>query len=138
MACKDKRKVWVQVKTTQRKVFKCFEKQKTKHYNMIDIGTGGAKPKTYSRKKKITKPLNLADFTIPGYRRKKKKTKKARRRIDKIPLTLPPRKPYRKPHRKPLSVEPTFDDDAVDDIVLLRKAKTCAARKYASTNAGHW
>ena len=114
MACKDKRKVWVQVKTHQRKVLKCFEKPKTKHYNMIDIGTGGAKPKTYSRKKKITKPLNLADFTIPGYSRNKKKTKKARRRIDKIPLTLPPRKP----HKKTLSVEPTFAGDAVDDIVL--------------------
>ena len=75
MTCKDKRKVWVQVKTRQRKVLKCFEKPKTQHYNTIDIGTGGAKPKTYPRKKKITKPLNLADFTIPGYRKKKKKTK---------------------------------------------------------------
>ena len=73
MAHKDKRKVWVQVKTHQRKVLKCFEKPKSKHYNMIHIGTGGAKPNTYPRKKKITKPLNLADFTIPGYRRKKKK-----------------------------------------------------------------
>ena len=79
MACKDKRKVWVQVKTHQRKVLKCFEKPKTKHYNMIDIGTGGAKPKTYSRKKKITKPLNLADFTIPGYSRNKKKSKEKNR-----------------------------------------------------------
>ena len=75
---------------------------------------------------------NLADFTIPGYSRKKKKTKKARRRISKIPLTLPPRKP----HQKILSVEPTFAGDAVDDIVPLRQAKTHAARKYASTNSG--
>ena len=133
MACKDKRKVWVQVKTHQRKVLKCFEKPKTKHHNMIDIGTGAA-TKTYPRKKKITKPLNLADFTIPGYRRKKKKTKKARRRIDKIPLTLPPRKP----HKKTLSVEPTFAGDAVDNIVSLRKSKTHAARKYASTNPENW
>ena len=133
MACKDKRKVWVQVKTHQRKVLKCFEKPKTKHYNMIDIGTGAA-AKTYPRKKKITKPLNLADFTIPGYRRKKKKTKKARTRIDKIPLTLPPRKP----HKKTLSVEPTFAGDAVDNTVSLRKSKTRAARKYASTNPENW
>ena len=100
---------------------------------MIDIGTSAA-AKTYPRKKKITKPLNLADFTIPGYRRKKKKTKKARRRIDKIPLTLPPRKP----HKKTLSVEPTFAGDPVDNIVSLRKSKTRAARKYASTNPGNW
>ena len=133
MACKDKRKVWVQVKTHQKKVLKCFEKPKTKHYIMIDIGTSAA-AKTYPRKKKITKPLNLADFTIPGYRRKKKKTKKARRRIDKIPLTLPPRKP----HKKTLSVEPTFAGDAVDNIVSLRKSKTRAARKYASTNPENW
>ena len=98
---------------------------------MIDIGTGAA-AKTYPRKKKITKPLNLADFTIPGYRRKKKKTKKARRRIDKIPLTLPPRKPHKK------SFEPTFAGDPVDDIVPLRKSKTRAARKYASTNPENW
>ena len=41
MACKDKRKVWVQVKAHQRKVLKCMDKKtlKTKHYNMIDIGT---------------------------------------------------------------------------------------------------
>ena len=123
MACKDKRKVWVQVKTHQRKVLKCFEKPKTKHYNMIDIGTGAA-AKTYPRKKKITKPLNLADFTIPGYRRKKKKTKKART-------------PPRTPHKKTLSVEPTFAGDAVDNIVSLRKSKTRAARKYASTNPGN-
>ena len=82
---------------------------------MIDIGTGGAKPKTYSRKKKITKPLNLADFTIPGYRRKNKKTKKKQGESTDTPTQ---------------SVEPTFAGDAVDDIVPLRKAKTCAARKY--------
>ena len=116
------------------KSVKCFEKPKTKHYNMIDIGKSAA-TKTYPRKKKITKPLNLADFTIPGYRRKKKKTKKARRRrIYKIPLTLPPRKP----HKKTLSVEPTFAGDPVDDIVPLRKSKTRAARKYASTNPENW
>ena len=91
---------------------------------MIDIGTG-AVAKTYPRKK---------NFTIPGYRRKKKKTKKARRRIDKIPLTLPPRKP----HKKTLSVEPTFAGDPVHDIVPLRKSKTRAARKYASTNPENW
>ena len=95
MVCKDKRKVWVQVKTHQRKVLKCFEKPKPKHYSMIDIGIGAA-TKTYPRKKKITKPLNLADFTITGYRRKKKKTEKARRRIDNIPLTLQHRKPHKK------------------------------------------
>ena len=124
MACKDKRKVWVQVKTHQRKVLKCFEKPKTKHYNMIDIGKSAA-AKTYPRKKKITKPVNLADFTIPGYRRKKKKTKKARRRIDKIPLTLPPRKP----HKKTLSVEPTFAGDPVDDIVPLKKSKNLCLKE---------
>ena len=42
MACKDKRKVWVQVKTHQRKVLKCMDKKE---------------PKTKGRKKKkITKP----------------------------------------------------------------------------------
>ena len=96
MACKDKTKVWVQVKAHQRQVLKCMDKKtpKTKHYNIIDLGTGhkhilgGGK-----KRKKITKKLNIADFAIPGYRRaaKKKKPRKA-----KIALTPPPRKPHKK------------------------------------------
>ena len=95
MACKDKRKVWVQVKTHQRKVLKCFEKPKTKHYNMIDIGTSAA-AKTYPRKKKITKPLNLADFTIPGCRRKKEENQKSKEKNRQDTIDTPTQKTSQK------------------------------------------
>ena len=87
--------MWVQVKTHQRKVLKCFEKPKTKHYNMIDIGTGAA-AKTYPRKKKITKPLNLADFTIPGYRRKKEENQKSKDKNRQDTIDTPTQKTSQK------------------------------------------
>ena len=105
MVCKDKRKVVVQVKGHIRRALKCMDK-------------------------KITKPLNIADFTrAPSYRRRK--IKKPRK---KIPLPTPPQKP----HKKIYKVNPTFDNSPVDDIFPLRKARTRAARKNASTNPGYW
>ena len=105
MVCKDKRKVGVQVKAHIRRALKCMDK-------------------------KITKPLNIADFTrAPSYRRRK--IKKPRK---KIPLPTPPQKP----HKKIYKVNPTFDNSPVDDIFRLRKARTRAARKNASTNPGYW
>ena len=105
MVCKDKRKVVVQVKAHIRRALKCVDK-------------------------KITKPLNIADFTrAPSYRRRK--TKKPRK---KIPLPTPPQKP----HKKIYKVNSTFDNSPVDDIFPLRKARTRAARKNASTNPGYW
>ena len=105
MVCKDKRKVVVQVKGHIRRALKCMDK-------------------------KITKPLNIADFTrAPSYRRRK--IKKPRK---KIPLPTPPQKP----HKKIYKVNPTFDNSPVDDIFPLRKARTGAARKNASTNPGYW
>ena len=73
-----------------------FEKPKTKHYNMIDIGTRGAKPKTYSRKKMNTKPLNLADFTIPGYRRKKEENQKSKEKNRQDTTNTPTQKTSQK------------------------------------------
>ena len=92
-------------------------------------------PKTKGRKKKITKCLNIADFTRPpSYRRSQRnKNKKAKRR-ENIPLAAPPRKE----NKTVFNVEPTFVDDAVEDIVPLTKSKTSVARKYASTNPGYW
>ena len=105
MVCKDKRKVVVQVKAHIRRALKCMDK-------------------------KITKPLNIADFTrAPSYRRRK--TKKPRK---KIPLPTPPQKP----HKKIYKVNPTFDNSPDDMIFPLRKARTRAARKNASTNPGYW
>ena len=105
MVCKDKRKAVVQVKGHIRRALKCMDK-------------------------KITKPLNIADFTrAPSYRRRK--IKKPRK---KIPLPTPPQKP----HKKIYKVNPTFDNSPVDDIFPLRKARTRAARKNASTNPGYW
>ena len=114
MACIDLRKVGTDVKGHRRQVLKCIDKK--------------APRKRRKHKKKNTQPLNLADFVRPtGYRRsermKKKKPKKQKR-------PLPP--PVRN------RVEATFGDDVVDEIVPLRKSKTCAARKYASTNPGNW
>ena len=114
MVCTDLRKVWTDVKGHRRQVLKCMDKKSLR--------------KRRKNKKKITKPLKLADFVRPpGYRRsqrrKKKKPKKQKR-------PLPPRVRNR--------VEATFGDDVVDEIVPLRKFKIRAARKYASTNPGNW
>ena len=104
MVCKDKRKVVVQVKAHIRRALKCMDK-------------------------KITKPLNIADFTrAPSYRRRK--IKKPRKKISQ---PTPPQKP----HKKIYKVNITFDNSPVDDIFPLRKARTRAARKNASTNPGY-
>ena len=59
MVCAEKRKVWVHIKPHRKRVWKCFDE------------------KPQRRKKKITGPLNLADFVrAPGYRRSKRKIKK--------------------------------------------------------------
>ena len=80
-------------------------------------------PRKKRKNKKITQPLNLADFVRPLGYRKQKKPKKQKR-------PLPP--PVRN------MVEATFGDDVVDEILPLRNSKTRAARKYASTNPGNW
>ena len=59
MVCAEKRKVWVHIKPHRKRVWKCFDE------------------KPQRRKKKITGPLNLADFVrAPGYRRSERKIKK--------------------------------------------------------------
>ena len=59
MVCAEKRKVWVHIKPHRKRVWKCFDE------------------KPQRRKKKITGPLNVADFVrAPGYRRSERKIKK--------------------------------------------------------------
>ena len=64
MACKDKRKVWVDVKRHDRRVLKCQNK--------------AAQRKRIS-KKKITKPLNIADFARARYPRQPAPKRAARK-----------------------------------------------------------
>ena len=116
MACTDLRKVWTDVKGHRKKVLKCMDKKTPK--------------KRRKNKKKITQPLNLADFVRhPGYRRSQRRKKEKKPKKQKRPLPPPPARNR---------VEATFGDDVVDEIVPLRKFKTRAARKYASTNPGNW
>ena len=51
MVCTDLRKVWTDVKGHRRQVLKCMDKK--------------APRKRRKNKKKITQPLNLADFVMP-------------------------------------------------------------------------
>ena len=80
MACTDLRKVWTDVKGHRRKVLKCMDKKATK--------------KRRKNKKKITQPLNLADFVRPrdtGEARegKRRKNLNLKNRRDPYPLPLP-------------------------------------------------
>ena len=88
MACKDKRKVWVDIKGHDRRVLKCQNK--------------AAQRKRIS-KKKITKPLNIADFArAPGYRRSQRKKKATRIQLE------PPNSPVARRHRgaRPIAASP--------------------------------
>ena len=59
MVCTDKQKVWVHVKPHRKRVWKCFDEKRNS--------------------KKITRPLNVADFVrAPGYRRSQRKRKPTR------------------------------------------------------------
>ena len=116
MACTDLRKVWTDIKGHRKKVLKCMDKKTPK--------------KRGKNKKKITQPLNLADFVRhPANGRSQRRKKKIKPKKQKRPLPPPPARNR---------VEATFGDDVVDEIVPLRKFKTRVARQYASTNPGNW
>ena len=106
MVCTDLRKVWTDVKGHRRQVLKCMDKKSPR--------------KRRKNKKKITKPLKLADFVRPpGYRRSQRRKKK-------------------KPKKQKRPLPPRVRNRVEDEIVPLRKSKTRAARKYASINPENW
>ena len=81
MVCSEKQKVWVHVKPHRKRVWKCFDE----------------KPQN-RRSKKITKPLNVADFIrAPGYRRSERRQNKLKPK--RIQLR-PPHPPARPPRRE--------------------------------------
>ena len=61
MVCTDLRKVWTDVKGHRRQVLKCMDKK--------------APGKRRKNKKKMTQPLNLADFVMPQEKPEKEKEK---------------------------------------------------------------
>ena len=72
MECADKQKVWVYVRPHRKRVWKCFDEKPQKR-----------------KSKKITKPLNVADFVrAPGYRRSKRQEKARNKRIQLKPKLI--------------------------------------------------
>ena len=83
MACGEKQKVWVHVKPHRKRVWKCFDEKPQKR-----------------RSKKITRPLNVADFVrAPGYRRSERQ-EKARNKPKPKPKRIQLRPPARPPRRE--------------------------------------
>ena len=90
MVCAEKRKVWVHVKPYRKRVWKCFDEKPQKR-----------------RSKKITRPLNVADFVRdPGYRRSKRQEKKARNKPKPKRIQLKPPKLIREIKARPIKNEP--------------------------------
>ena len=84
MVCADIQKVWVHVRPHRKRVWKCFDKKPQKR-----------------RGKKITRPLNVADFVrAPGYRRSKRHRNKPKR------IQLKPPKLIREIKARPIKNEP--------------------------------
>ena len=85
MVCADKQKVWVHVKPHKKRVWKCFDEPKKRN------------------SKKITRPLNVADFvSAPGYRRSKRHENKPKPKR----IQLKPPKLIREIKARPIKNEP--------------------------------
>ena len=77
---KDLRKVWTDVKGHKRQVLKCMDKKHTERGEKLE------------KEKKITQPLNLADFVRPpGYRKSQRRKKNKKPKKTEETLTSPGR-----------------------------------------------
>ena len=139
MACKDKRKVWVDVKRHERRVLKCQNKPKKRTKaipNKLKVKLPGIEKKRTRPPRQAT-PLRSPPRSPP------------RRRIHISPpratplsfsATPPPKRisPHRKTPRKGVALErltlhkkrvkATYDDEPLNDIRRIREFKVRPAR----------
>ena len=98
MACKDKRKVWVDVKGHERRVLKCVNK--TKKANKLKVKLPGIEKR---RARQATPPRSKR--ISPHRKTPRKELGVALERLT--------------PHKK--RVKPTYDDEPLNDIKRIRE-----------------
>ena len=156
MACKDKRKVWVDVKGHERRVLKCVNKPKKSIPNKLKVKLPGIE-KRRARPPRQARPPRSPPRSPPRGRIHISPPRATPPRFSATPppepsATPPPKRisPHRKtpskqlgvslkrltPHKK--RVKPTYDDEPLNDIRRIREFKVRPARKYASTWPGYW
>ena len=138
MACKDKRKVWVDVKRHERRVLKCQNKPKKRTKaipNKLKVKLPGIE------KKRAIPPRQATPLRSPPRRRIHMSPPRAT--PPRFSATPPPKRisphrktprkgvalerlTFRKPHKK--RVKPTYDDAPLNDIRRIREFKVRPAR----------
>ena len=163
MACKDKRKVWVDVKGHDRRVLKCVNKRarrarRPRRRRARPIAATpsppGSPPRSPPRRSPPRRRIHISPprATPPRFtatpsppratppRRSRRINPPSPRRVSftgRSGKTFHFQR-FRKPHKKIFQVEPTYDDQALSDIRPLREFKARPARKYANTWPGYW
>ena len=142
MACKDKRKVWVNVKRHERRVLKCQNKPKKKTKaipNKLKVKLPGIEKKRARPPRQAT-PLRSPPRSPP---RRRIHISPPRATPLRFSATPPPKRisphrktprkgvalerlAFRKPHKK--RVKPTYDDEPLNDIRHIREFKVRPAR----------
>ena len=142
MACKDKRKVWVDVKRHERRVLKCQNKPKKRTKaipNKLNVKLPGIEKKRARPPRQAT-PLRSPPRSPP---RRRIHISPPRATPLRFSATPPPKRisphrktphkgvalerlTFRKPHKK--RVKPTYDDEPLNDIRRIREFKVRPAR----------
>ena len=132
MACKDKRKVWVNVKRHERRVLKCQNKPKKRTKaipNKLKVKLPGIEKKRARPPRQAT-PLRSPPRSPPRRRIHISPPRATPLRFSATPL--PKRiSPHRKTPRKGVALErvkPTYDDEPLNDIRRIREFKVRPAR----------
>ena len=157
MACKGKRKVWVDVKGHDRRVLKCVNKRarRPRRRRARPIASTPSPPGSLPRRSPPRRRIHISPprATPPRFtatpppsppratppRRSRRINPPSPRRVSftgRSGRTFHFQR-FRKPHKKIFQVEPTYDDQALSDIRPLREFKARPARKYASTWPGY-
>ena len=163
MACKDKRKVWVDVKGHDRRVLKCVNKRQARRARRrrarplaATPSPPGSPPGSPPRRSppprrrihisppRATPPQFTATPPPSPPRASPPRRRRPSPRHRRVSFTGRSGKTFhfqgrfpRKLHKKIFQVEPTYDDQALSDIRPLREFKARPARKYASTWPGY-
>ena len=139
MACKDKRKVWVDVKRHERRVLKCQNKPKKRTKaipNKLKVKLPGIEKKR-ARPPRQANPLRSPPRSPP---RRRIHISPPRATTLRFSATPPPKRisPHRKTPRKGVALErltlhkkrvkPTYDDEPLNDIRRIREFKVRPAR----------
>ena len=126
MACKDKQKIWVDVKGHKRRVLKCQNKHKKAIPNKLKVKLPGIEKRRARPPRQATPPRS------PPHRRMHISPPRAtptrlspHRKTPRKGVALE-RLTFRKPHKK--RVRPTYDDKPLNDIRRIREFKVRPAR----------